>query len=174
MRPAPRVQTQSSLCARSASASGSWAAPPTLTPASGPRVRCRRRPVSLVGATIIALLFLSESYQYLFPARRDIISVDNSLNEKMVISFNISFPALSCAQVSLDAMDVSGDHQLRIEHAVFKERLSRNGRRIGERFRDGINTSPDADGGGDGSPSVLPPNYCGSCYGAKPEGEVRT
>lgn len=127
------------------------------------------------------LLLLSESYQYLFPARRDVISVDNSLNEKMQISFNISFPALSCAQVSLDAMDVSGDHQLRIDHAVFKERLSRNGRRIGERVRDGINTSPSAsadDGSGsatDGqsSASMQPPDYCGSCYGAKPEGEVR-
>lgn len=107
----------------------------------------------------MALLFVSETYHYLAPTRTDKISVDKSLNEKMRIAMNITFPALTCAEVSVDAMDVSGDQQLRIEHSLFKQRLDTAGRVL-ESFAEEVNKeqAPVAE---------LPKDYCGPCFGAR-------
>ena len=48
--------------------------------------------------------------------------VDNSLAKKLRINFNITFPALTCAETSIDAMDVAGDQQLGLDHDIFKTR----------------------------------------------------
>jgi len=55
-------------------------------------------------------------------------------------------------------MDVAGDNQLDIEHSLYKQRVSKEGKWIGDRFQDSVNTQIPVED--------LPPNYCGSCYGA--------
>lgn len=53
--------------------------------------------------------------------------VDTSLRQRLRINIDISFHALSCAEVHLDAMDVAGDNQLNVEHDMKRERLGKNG-----------------------------------------------
>jgi hypothetical protein len=57
--------------------------------------------------------------------------VDTTLGEKLRINVNITFHALTCADVHLDAMDVAGDNQLNIEHGMTKQRISKNGIPLG-------------------------------------------
>lgn len=125
----------------------------------------RRAAVSLIAGAIMGLLFMSELMQYLTPERVDTLRVDPSVDEKLRITFNISFPALSCAEVMIDAMDVAGDQQLQIDHAVFKTRLDAGGGVLGEKFQENITADVEI--------PVLPDDYCGSCYGARGDGEVR-
>jgi len=54
--------------------------------------------------------------------------VDSSRNEKLNINFNITFPKLDCSLVNLDAMDDSGDHQLKTSNTLIKKvRLEKDG-----------------------------------------------
>lgn len=36
----------------------------------------------------------------------------------------MTFHALTCTEVHVDAMDVAGDNQMRIEHSMVKQRIS--------------------------------------------------
>ena len=96
-----------------------------------------------------------------------------SLNRRMRVDLNITFPALHCDDMHLDAMDVAGDSQLDIADTLVKKRLHLDGtyvsqgeirveankhaseditkKEMEEKFKDG----------------KLPANYCGSCYGAE-------
>jgi hypothetical protein len=57
--------------------------------------------------------------------------VDTSLGDKLNISLNITFHALTCLEVNVDAMDVAGDNQMHIEHAMLKQRLTGGEKRVG-------------------------------------------
>lgn len=61
------------------------------------------------------------------PKLSEHMTVDTSLRQQLRININISFHALSCADVHLDAMDVAGDNQLNVEHDMLKQRLSKKG-----------------------------------------------
>lgn len=37
---------------------------------------------------------------------------------------NITFHSLTCSEVHVDAMDVAGDNQMRMEHSMLKQRLT--------------------------------------------------
>ncbi|KAI8003895.1 hypothetical protein LOK49_LG08G00197 [Camellia lanceoleosa] len=81
--------------------------------------------------------------------------------------FDVTFPALPCSILSLDAMDISGEQHLDVKHDIVKKRLDTHGNVIEER-QDGI-----------GAPKIEKPlqrhggrlehneTYCGSCYGAE-------
>jgi hypothetical protein len=45
---------------------------------------------------------------FLTVTERDHMTVDKSLGEKLRITLNVTFPALNCAELHLDAMDVAG------------------------------------------------------------------
>lgn len=60
----------------------------------------------------------------------------------------------------MDVMDVAGDNQLNVEHEMMKQRIDRYGRFIGKAGVEII-------GEGKVDIPVLPPNYCGSCFGAE-------
>ncbi|KAK6907281.1 hypothetical protein I203_101271 [Kwoniella mangroviensis CBS 8507] len=109
--------------------------------------------------TSIMLEFIDYRRIHLEPS----IIVDRSRGEKLVIEFDVSFPKVPCYLLSLDVMDISGEHQTELEHHISKTRLDKNGRAL-----------ETVEGGqlkGDVERQNLKsdPNYCGSCYGASPD-----
>nr|XP_043630864.1 endoplasmic reticulum-Golgi intermediate compartment protein 3-like [Erigeron canadensis] len=120
-------------------------------------------------ASSIAMIFLvcSELGLYLQTVTESKLVVDTSRGEKITINFDITFPAVSCTLLSLDAIDISGEQHLDIKHAVMKNRIDPNGNVIQVRY-DHI-----------GVPKFGKPiqkhgeeighneTYCGSCYGAE-------
>ncbi|KAL8222695.1 hypothetical protein R6Q57_020094 [Mikania cordata] len=91
------------------------------------------------------------------------------LNLKLqhVYWFDITFPAVSCTLLSLDAIDISGEQHLDIKHTVMKNRIDANGNLIQMRY-DRIGTpkigKPIQKHGGEVEHNEA---YCGSCYGAE-------
>ncbi|CAD6589943.1 MAG: hypothetical protein TREMPRED_005581, partial [Tremellales sp. Tagirdzhanova-0007] len=87
------------------------------------------------------------------------IVVDRSRGEKLVIEMDITFPKVPCYLLSLDVIDISGEHQMDLEHDISKTRVSKEGRDLetitgqlkGDVERANLNRDP---------------SYCGSCYGA--------
>lgn len=118
--------------------------------------------VSLAGLALITILLLFELRSFMTPHYQEHMVVDTTiLSDKLTINVNITFHALSCNEAHLDVMDVAGDNQLNVEHDMSKQRLDKHGRRIG---KSGIEII------GEGKlpiPNDLPPDYCGSCYGAE-------
>ncbi|KAF5942964.1 hypothetical protein HYC85_020606 [Camellia sinensis] len=104
---------------------------------------------------------------YLYTVTETQLLVDTSRGETLRINFDVTFPALPCSILSLDAMDISGEQHLDVKHDIVKKRLDTHGNVIEER-QDGI-----------GAPKIEKPlqrhggrlehneTYCGSCYGAE-------
>ncbi|WVQ74510.1 hypothetical protein IAR50_004111 [Cryptococcus sp. DSM 104548] len=90
------------------------------------------------------------------------IIVDRSRGEKLVIEFDMEFPRVPCYLLSLDVMDISGEHQSGFEHSVTKTRLDKEGKVISQVAGKQLK--------GDVERAHLEkdPSYCGSCYGATP------
>ena len=101
---------------------------------------------------------MAESKAYLSPEYNEHLVVDTSIGDRLTVHFNVTFHALTCAEAHLDAMDVAGDNQLNLEHDMIKQRISPEGRPLGE---------PGVEIVGEIEEIVpLPDDYCGSCYGA--------
>jgi hypothetical protein len=79
------------------------------------------------------------------------------------INLNITFPALACEDVHLDAMDVAGDNQLNLDDSWAKHRLGKDGRVLHETAMEEVANEGEKERGG---PEPLPADYCGDCYGA--------
>ncbi|KAK4046515.1 ER-derived vesicles protein erv46 [Microbotryomycetes sp. JL221] len=93
------------------------------------------------------------------------IIVDKSRGEKLVVNLDIDFPRVPCYLLSVDIMDISGEHQNDIHHDITKTRLSKDGKPL-----DGPN-SKDLKGELEKVASQKGPDYCGSCYGGTPPTE---
>ncbi|KAL4580881.1 hypothetical protein LXL04_017087 [Taraxacum kok-saghyz] len=82
-------------------------------------------------------------------------------------SFDITFPAVSCTLLSLDAIDISGEQHLDIKHSVMKNRIDPDGHIIQVKY-DKIGKpnmgKPMQKHGGDLQDNET---YCGSCFGAE-------
>ncbi|CEG65262.1 hypothetical protein RMATCC62417_02078 [Rhizopus microsporus] len=125
--------------------------------------------VTIICGITILLLMLFETARYLTPVMKPEILVDGGKMEKLPIKFDITFPHLPCYMLSLDIMDESGEHVADYDHDVYKERLDPEGRVIlTEKSNDLSNSA--AKKARQHSPEV-PDNYCGPCYGAKPQEE---
>ncbi|KAI3695160.1 hypothetical protein L1987_78149 [Smallanthus sonchifolius] len=123
--------------------------------------------ITVVSSIAIFLLFFSELGLYLHTVTETKLVVDTSRGEKIHINFDITFPAVSCTLLSLDAMDISGEQHLDIRHDIIKKRIDSSGKVIEER-KEGI-----------GGPQIEKPlqrhggrlehneTYCGSCFGAE-------
>jgi hypothetical protein len=92
--------------------------------------------------------------------------VDTSTGDDRVkINFNVTFQSLACPFISVDAMDVSGEHQSDVNHNVWKERLDKNGQKIKDSVQKqeigatGVATVK--------VEKVTNENKCKSCYGAE-------
>lgn len=85
------------------------------------------------------------------------IEVDRSRGEKLVIELDLTFPRVPCYRtlqrgpsdivLSLDVMDISGDHQSDLSHDIRKTRVSKEGYEL-ETLQDGreLKVQPRADG----------------------------
>jgi len=119
--------------------------------------------VSLVAGIFIFWLFVSELILYLTVTVKPELFVDVTRGEKLRINMDVTFHNLPCGFLSVDAMDISGEHQLDVDHNIFKKRIDQYGNpliagptRHEELGQSAIQVTP----------KELPPDYCGSCYGA--------
>jgi hypothetical protein len=123
--------------------------------------------VSIISGLIITWLFFSELAFYLSTDVQPELFVDTSRGEKLRINMDVTFPDLPCGYLSVDAMDVSGEHQLDVEHNIFKKRLAADGRPLGiekGELEAALTPTPGA-GARDGQEVAT----CGSCYGSEQE-----
>ncbi|XP_047975419.1 endoplasmic reticulum-Golgi intermediate compartment protein 3-like [Salvia hispanica] len=123
--------------------------------------------ITLASSIVMLLLFVSELRLYLHAVTETKLVVDTSRAERLRINFDVTFPALPCSIVSLDAMDISGEQHLDVRHDIIKKRIDAQGNVI-ETRADTI-----------GSPKIDRPlqkhggrlehneTYCGSCFGAE-------
>ncbi|KDP41359.1 hypothetical protein JCGZ_15766 [Jatropha curcas] len=127
--------------------------------------------ITIASSIVMLLLFISELRLYLHAVTETKLVVDTSRGETLRINFDVTFPALPCSILSLDAMDISGEQHLDVKHDIIKKRLDSHGNVI-EARQDGI-----------GAPKIDKPlqrhggrlehneTYCGSCYGAEASDE---
>ncbi|XP_019160771.1 PREDICTED: exocyst complex component SEC8-like [Ipomoea nil] len=73
------------------------------------------------------LLFFSEFRLYLHTVTETRLIVDTSRGEKLHINFDVTFPAIRCSLLSVDAMDISGEQHLDIRHDIFMKRIDSHG-----------------------------------------------
>ncbi|KAK7274661.1 hypothetical protein RIF29_15757 [Crotalaria pallida] len=123
--------------------------------------------ITIVSASVMLFLFFSELYLYFYTVKESRLLVDTSRGETLHINFDVTFPAVRCSLLSLDAMDISGEQHLDIRHNIMKKRIDANGNVI-EVKQDGIGVSKierplQKHGGRLGHEE----KYCGSCFGAE-------
>ncbi|GJN02729.1 hypothetical protein PR202_ga20110 [Eleusine coracana subsp. coracana] len=70
---------------------------------------------------------------YLHAVTETTLRVDTSRGEQLRINFDVTFPALQCSIISLDAMDISGLEHLDVKHDIFKQRIDAHGNVIATR-----------------------------------------
>ena len=100
--------------------------------------------VTFISLSIILTSMLIEFIDYRRIHLDESIVVDRSRGEKLVIEMDITFPRVPCYRksrgsgtslwadvylvLSLDVMDISGEHQTDLEHDISKTRLNSDGR----------------------------------------------
>ncbi|XP_042501692.1 endoplasmic reticulum-Golgi intermediate compartment protein 3-like [Macadamia integrifolia] len=90
--------------------------------------------VSIVGLIIMATLFLHELKYYLTTYTVHQMAVDLKRGETLPIHINVSFPSLPCDVLSVDAVDMSGKHEVDIDTNIWKLRLNPDGHIIGTEY----------------------------------------
>lgn len=143
--------------------------------------------LSLVSIFFMLVLFLSELNAYLTVQTVDRLSVDTTLGKQLKIQFNISYPYLPCSLLSVDAMDISGNHQFDLYHSINKYTLDENMRVVSdsvlenlgntmskedmkelkERLNSTTTTDDQSKPKEEAQPPAAPIPSCGSCYGAE-------
>lgn len=83
--------------------------------------------ITLVSLIIMVCLFWSEFSAYLTVELVDHISVDTTLDKKLPIGLNITFPHLRCDEVSVDTVDSVGQNQVDIAGTLVKLDLDASG-----------------------------------------------
>lgn len=127
--------------------------------------------ITLVCVLVVLLLIRNEYSEYTLVVNRPELVVDRDVNRKLDINIDITFPNLPCDLVTLDILDVSGDTQADVLKSGFeKYRLipSSNEEVLdnapvlrNDLLLEDIAKNPNKEGGG----------FCGSCYGALPQGD---
>ncbi|XP_010688789.2 uncharacterized protein LOC104902637 isoform X2 [Beta vulgaris subsp. vulgaris] len=90
--------------------------------------------VSIIGLVIMATLFIHELRYYLSTYTVNQMSVDLKRGEILPIHINMTFPSLPCDVLSVDAIDMSGKHEVDLDTTIWKLRLSSDGHIIGTEF----------------------------------------
>eukprot|EP00930_Biecheleria_cincta_P074685 TRINITY_DN61904_c0_g1_i1.p1 TRINITY_DN61904_c0_g1~~TRINITY_DN61904_c0_g1_i1.p1 ORF type:complete len:382 (-),score=57.48 TRINITY_DN61904_c0_g1_i1:137-1261(-) len=126
--------------------------------------------ISLVSLCIMALLFCSELRNYFVVDVVDHIVVDTTVNQKLPIGLNITFPRLRCDEVSVDTVDSIGESQVDIAGTLTKLDLDSQGApskgdpvaKEGECFPCLEASVPNPE-----EPDAVPPKCCNSCQELK-------
>ena len=87
--------------------------------------------LSGLAVLVLVLLALSELSGYFSVSTEEQLVVDTSGSRTMRINFDVVFPRLPCAVVSVDALDSAGQSVEDVMHHVYKKRLDANGNAIG-------------------------------------------
>jgi len=128
---------------------------------------------TMIAIAIIAILTLGEIVSWLYEnnATSEHIAVNTDLNKKMRINLNITFPALACEDLHVDAMDVAGDSHVDIDDTLVKIQLKRDGSiRSSEEIKVETNRhQQEQEKKQKVIKEKLPENYCGPCFGAHEE-----
>ncbi|KDP30124.1 hypothetical protein JCGZ_18119 [Jatropha curcas] len=90
--------------------------------------------VSIIGLVIMATLFLHELTYYLTTYTVHQMSVDLKRGETLPIHINMTFPSLPCDVLSVDAIDMSGKHEVDLDTNIWKLRLNSYGHIIGTEY----------------------------------------
>ncbi|KAI9107247.1 hypothetical protein K1719_021856 [Acacia pycnantha] len=90
--------------------------------------------VSIIGLIIMATLFLHELGYYLTTYTVHQMSVDLKRGETLPIHINMTFPSLPCDVLSVDAIDMSGKHEVDLDTNIWKLRLNSYGHIIGTEY----------------------------------------
>ncbi|XP_058787229.1 uncharacterized protein LOC131661641 [Vicia villosa] len=90
--------------------------------------------VSVIGLIIMATLFLHEMGYYLTTYTVHEMSVDLNRGETLPIHINMTFPSLPCDVLSVDAIDMSGKHEVDLDTNIWKLRLNSYGQIIGTEY----------------------------------------
>jgi len=122
--------------------------------------------VSIISGVFILWLFISEFVYYLSTEISPQLLVDTSRGEKLRINMDIYFHNIPCSFLSVDAMDISGEHQLDVDHNIFKKRVSPDGLPLSAGPTKQEALGVDLRKPIIGETKELPADYCGSCYGA--------
>jgi len=120
---------------------------------------------SIVSGIFILWLFFSQVALYLSTDVQQELFVDTTRGEKLRINMDVIFHNLPCAYLSVDAMDISGEHQLDVAHNILKKRLGSDGLPIITAppiKEDAVNKKPPGE-----EKKENEVGYCGSCYGAE-------
>lgn len=134
-------------------------------------VRTRRGGALSLAAVVLAIAVSARDLRrwlWTNPAGTDErLTVDVELDRKLPIEFDMTFHALSCADVELVAMDSAGEVHLDMTAEVFKTRVDSKGRPVGgDAFPAGVNR--DKLGLRERHATLaVPSGECGSCYGAE-------
>ncbi|KAG5128929.1 hypothetical protein JHK84_035326 [Glycine max] len=90
--------------------------------------------VSVIGLIIMATLFVHELGYYLTTYTVHKMSVDLKRGETLPIHINMTFPSLPCDVLSVDAIDMSGKHEVDLDTNIWKLRLNSYGHIIGTEY----------------------------------------
>lgn len=90
--------------------------------------------VSIVGLVIMATLFLHELSYYLSTNTVHQMAVDLRRGETLPIHINMTFPSLPCDVLSVDAIDMSGKHEVDLDTNIWKLRLNSDGHITGTEY----------------------------------------
>lgn len=117
--------------------------------------------ITLVAGIMVVLLTLGEVLDYRRVTVQDRLEVDVSRGEKLTVHLDVSFPHVPCYLLSLDVMDVSGEHQDDIQHDITRTRVDSSGRPVSP-------ASGGLRGEANDAAAAKAKDYCGDCYGATP------
>mmetsp|Transcript_16450 Transcript_16450/g.32695 ORF Transcript_16450/g.32695 Transcript_16450/m.32695 type:complete len:472 (-) Transcript_16450:217-1632(-) len=148
---------------------------------SGPRTSSGGAVTVGLALPALVMLVLAELYAHVSSngTNMEHIRVDTSLQERIRINLNVTFPNLACEDLHLDVMDVAGDSQigLEAENGFVKTKLGLDGDvgKFGAEGSEKVKANKehllekmDEDKRHFQDPTnKLPKDYCGDCYGAK-------
>eukprot|EP00953_Heterococcus_sp_UTEX-ZZ885_P036553 18812-Heterococcus_DN1.PRE.3 len=122
--------------------------------------------VTVVFWVLLLLLIASEvrSYVVSLSGQKEHLRVDTTLGKKLDINLNMTFHAINCLDLHVDAMDVAGDNQIDVEHHMLKQRLTKDGAPLADAISEEISALKHR--------ATLPKDYCGSCYGTDDRGKA--
>lgn len=120
--------------------------------------------VTIISGIFMLVLFVSELNFYLTKEIVQELFVDVTKGQKLKINIDITFNHMGCSALTIDAMDVSGEQQIDIDHDVSKQRIDIHGNSISDKpLKEDIGKEIVTKE----SLTTLDPNRCESCYGAE-------